>query len=103
VLHGAYTWWVPTSRPRHTITETPRVQEALDDLRATLRTGDRIDFAELLTIGARTKTKHLRADDAAPRDARIRLADQIRARTLPVDIDAADTVKRLGLTPDDDA
>jgi hypothetical protein len=27
---------VPTTRPRHTITETPPVQEALDELRAKL-------------------------------------------------------------------
>lgn len=94
---------MPTSRPRHTITETPRVQEALDDLRSALTSGDRIDFAELLTIGARTKVQRLRADDAAARGARTRLAQMIRCRALPVNIDAADAVKHLRLTGNTDA
>jgi hypothetical protein len=88
---------VPTSRPRHTITETPPVQEALDELRSVLNGGERIDFGELLAIGARTKARRLRADDAESHRARMRLAEMIRTRSIPVDVRAAEEVKRLGL------
>lgn len=90
---------MPTTRPRHTITETPPVQEALDELRAKLGEGERIDFAELVELGARVKARRLRADDAASQAARKRLADMIRTRSIPykVDIAAADEVKHLGL------
>jgi hypothetical protein len=88
---------VPTSRPRHTITETPPVQEALDELRSALSGGERIDFGELLSIGARTKARRLRAEDAQARTARVRLAEMIRTRSIPVDLEAAQEVKQLGL------
>jgi hypothetical protein len=88
---------VPTTRPRHTITETPRVHEALDQLRATL-SGERIDFGELVILGARAKARQLRNEDQEVRDARMRLAEMIRSRSGPaVDIAAADEVKHLGL------
>jgi hypothetical protein len=57
---------VPTTRPRHTITETPPVHEALDQLRAQMREApvwpreDRIDFAELVILGAQAKAERLR-------------------------------------------
>ena len=54
---------MPTTRPRHTITETPPVQAALDQLRE--REGERIDFAELVTLGAEVKVRRLAAEDAA--------------------------------------
>jgi hypothetical protein len=92
---------VPTARPRHTITETPPVQEALDELRAKLGEGERIDFAELVALGARAKARRLRADDAAGAVARKRLADRIRGRSFSyeLDVDAADEVKHVGLIP----
>lgn len=86
---------MPTTRPRHTITETPPVQEALDELRAKLN-GDPIDFAELLIIGARAKARRLPDDDKARR-AREELAEMIRTRSVPVDLRAAEEVKHLGL------
>jgi hypothetical protein len=91
---------VPTTRPRHTITETPPVQEALDELRAKLGQGETIDFAELVTLGARAKARRMSDDDAAKRTARARFAEQIRTRSLPYEIDiaAAEEVKYLGLT-----
>ncbi len=90
---------VPTTRPRHTVTETPPVQEALDELRSKLGAGAQIDFAELVMLGARAKARRLVADDAAARVARERFAEQVRTRSLPyeVDVAAADEVKRLGL------
>jgi hypothetical protein len=90
---------VPTTRPRHTITETPPVQEALDELRARLN-GERIDFAELLVLGARAKARRLPegGDSEQARRARKELADWIRDGNGPmVDIAAAEEVKHLGL------
>lgn len=98
VRHGATpTLVVPTSRPRHTITETPPVQEALDELRSALNGGERIDFGELLAIGARTKARRLRADQTEASTARMRMAETMRTRSIPVDVRAAEEVKCLGL------
>ncbi len=90
---------MPTTRPRHTITETPPVQEALDELRAKLGKGETIDFAELVTLGARVKARRINDDDAEARAARERLAEMIRTRSFPyeVDVAAAEEVKYLGL------
>jgi hypothetical protein len=90
---------VPTTRPRHTITETPPVQEALDELRANLGAGERIDFAELVTLGAHVKARRLRMDGAEAQAAAKRLAEMIRTRSIPIDIEAAAEVKHLGLIP----
>ncbi len=99
-----YTWRVPTTLPRHTITETPPVREALDELRAKLREGERIDFAELLALGARVKALRTgdpegRLDEAKALAARQRLIERIRNRSFPYELDvaAADEVKHLGL------
>jgi len=90
---------VPTTRPRHTITETPPVQAALEGLRAHLGEGQRIDFAELVMLGAEVKVRRIATEDAAAATARRRLAKMIRVGSFPyvVDVEAADEVKRLGL------
>jgi hypothetical protein len=90
---------VPTTRPRHTITETPPVQAALDQLRSKLGEGKRIDFAELVTLGAEVKARRLADEDEAGEAARKDLAEMVRGGSLPfqVDVEAADEVKRLGL------
>lgn len=89
---------MPTTRPRHTITETPPVQAALDELRAKLGEQERIDFAELLTLGARVKARRL-ADRGKEADRALsELAGWIRFGDGPeVDVDAADEVKVVGL------
>ncbi len=97
VLYRCYTDAMPTTRPRHTITETPPVQEALDELRAKLN-GERIDLAELVILGARAKARRLPDDSEKARKARGRLAEMIRTGTVPVDREAAKEVKHLGLT-----
>lgn len=90
---------MPTALPRHTITETPPVREALDELRA--RLGEtRVDYAELVVLGARTKLRQLPDDAEAARQAAQRLAEMVRRRSIPVDLQAADEVKRLGLIGD---
>jgi hypothetical protein len=89
---------VPTTRPRHTITETPSVQAALDKLRAKLGDGERIDFAELVTLGAQIKTRRLADRSEEARRARQEMIDWIRNGGGPkVDLDAAAEVKHLGL------
>jgi hypothetical protein len=77
------------------------VQAALDELRSTLGEGERIDFAELVTLGAEVKARRLNIDDAANRAARKRLAEMVRTGSFPyeVDIEAAEEVKRSGWTP----
>jgi hypothetical protein len=96
---------VPTTRPRHTITETPPVQAALDELRARLREGERIDFAELVTLGAEVKVRRMATEDAATATARRGLAEMIRTGSFryAVDVEAAHEVKRLGLIANYDA
>jgi hypothetical protein len=90
---------MPTAHPRHTITETPPVREALDELRSRL-SGERIDYAELVVLGARVKVRQLPDDANAAREAARRLAEMVRRRSIPVDVKAADDVKRLGLIVD---
>jgi hypothetical protein len=90
---------VPTTRPRHTITETPPVKEALDELRAKLGEGERIDYAELVRLGARAKARQLPDDEQEAAAASARLAEMVRTGSFPfeIDVEAADEVKRLGL------
>ncbi|CAN5486696.1 hypothetical protein BH20ACT15_BH20ACT15_14610 [soil metagenome] len=87
---------MPTKRPRHMVTETPPVEEALAELRKALGS-ERVDFAELVIVGARVKARELRGDGVAGRRARSRLAESVRARSIPIDVEAADEVKRLRL------
>jgi hypothetical protein len=94
VLH----WFVlPTKLPRHTITETPDVQAALDELRR--ETGrERLQLGELVILGAQVKVRQLR-DDRQRDDALLAdLADRIRRREPLIDADAADQVRRAGWT-----
>jgi hypothetical protein len=90
---------VPTSHPRHTITETQPVREALDVLRSRLGS-ERIDYAELMVLGAKTKARQLPDDAQAARAAGRRLAEMVRQRSIPVDVQAADEVKHAGLIVD---
>ena len=92
---------MPTARPRHTITETPPVQQALDELRAKLGAGERVDYSELIVLGAEAKVRRLPDDQGRARRARREIAGWIRAGGGPeVDLEAAEEVKRLGLIAD---
>jgi hypothetical protein len=75
------------------------VQEALAELRSRLH-GERIDYAELVVLGARVKARQLPDDTKGAREAAHRLAELIRRRSVPGDVQAADEVKRLGLIAD---
>jgi hypothetical protein len=91
---------VPTTRPRHTITETPPVQEALEELRAKLGEGERIDFAELVALGARAKASRLQAESPRVRAARERLIDEVLNGGGEVDVRVAEEAKHIGLWAD---
>jgi hypothetical protein len=86
---------IPTKHRRHAITETLPVRAALDELRDELGDG-RIEFSELVILGAREKLARLRADRDGTAARRARLADRIRRRDLPLDPAAADEVRRRG-------
>jgi hypothetical protein len=86
---------VPTRRRRHAITETPRVQAALDELREA--TGDdRVELSELVVLGAQEKLARVRAERDETAALRRRLVDRIRRRDIPADRVAADEVRRAG-------
>jgi hypothetical protein len=93
---------MPTAHPRHMITETQPVREALDELRAKLN-GERIDFAELVIVGARAKARRLPDQSRKARRARQQLAEWILTGSGPtIDIAAAEEVKHLGLIASSD-
>lgn len=75
------------------------MRAALDELRQRLG-GARIDYGELVILGAQTKVRQLPDDAKAAREAGQRLAEMVRRAAIPVDMDAADEVKRLGLRAD---
>lgn len=97
--HRCYSDEVPTKRRRHAITETPPVQEALDELRREL--GDEpLRMSELVILGARQKLAWIRAERDDVQARRRRLADRIRAGEVLVDVEAADEVRRTGWARD---
>lgn len=72
------------------------MQEALDELRAKL-SGNPIDFAELVILGAHAKARRLADPSEQARRARVELAEWIRGGSGPkLDIAAAEEVKYLG-------
>lgn len=74
------------------------MQEALDELRARLGE-ERIDYAELMVLGARAKARQLPDPSEEARRAREELAEWIRSGTGPeMDLAAAEEVKHIGLT-----
>jgi hypothetical protein len=96
---------MPTNRPRHTITETPPVQDALDRLRARLGT-HKLDFAELVVLGAEAKQRRLEREDEAASEAIERLVRYIlEGEHDPEEVRLAAEAKSLGLIanhPDSD-
>lgn len=86
---------MPTKRRRHAITETPPVQAALDELRRELDT-ERVELSELVVLGAAAKLALIRAERDSDARLRRRLADRVRSRSLPVDVDAAELARRTG-------
>jgi hypothetical protein len=88
---------VPTTRPRHTITETEPVREALDELRQ-VQGGERIELPDLVIRGAKDKVRELMAESGSASQARQEIEEWIRSGNGPrVDVVAADEAKHLGL------
>ena len=71
------------------------MEAALSELRQDLGT-DRVDLGELVILGARAKLAAIRAERDDEDQRLQRLADRVRTRSLDVDIDAADEVRRTG-------
>jgi hypothetical protein len=87
---------MPTTRRRHAITETPPVEEALDELRALMGT-DRLPLGDILILGAQTRASALREEQSDKARRLNRLADRIRNREgFDVDLEAAEEVRRTG-------
>jgi hypothetical protein len=87
---------MPTARPRHTITETPPVREALDELRRELG-GERIEFPDLVIRGAHARLRELRGRRSADDRKLAVLVDAIEARDLGLDPTVADEARRAWL------
>jgi hypothetical protein len=82
VLHGATLAAVPTSHPRHSITETPDLAAALAPLRARLG-GEAPTLTELVRRGAEVTLRELEAQDRARSQARRTFVDRLRAAPAP--------------------
>lgn len=87
---------MPTTRRRHAITETPPVQEALDELRAALGS-DRVPMGDVVIRGAQSMAAEVREKKSERARRLNRLADRIRNREgFDVDLAAAEEVRRTG-------
>lgn len=79
---------MPTKRRRHSITETPRVEAALNRLRAQMQT-DRLELGDLVVRGAEAKLAELENQGERDAELRRRLADRIREGRINVDPEIA--------------
>lgn len=86
---------MPTRFPRHSITETPSVYEALDELR---RRGERVRLGDLVVRGARERLRELdeqRDRDERAAELRRQLVEQLRTGE-GLDVDAAYEARERG-------
>lgn len=79
---------MPTRRPRHTITETPPVEQALRRLRSA-RPDERIDRKELVILGADEKAARV-ARDGDPEARRRELIEEFLRLRADDHVDAAE-------------
>lgn len=88
---------VPTSYPRHSITETPALNAALAPLRE--RLGDRTpSLADLVLRGAEALLRELQAQDRARQRSLETFVDRLRAGRAP-DLDEVDAIRRTTRSP----
>jgi hypothetical protein len=88
---------MPTRHPRHSITETPPMQAALNELR---RRGERIRFGDLVIRGAQERLRELgeeRDEEAHRAELRRQLVEQLRTGE-GLDAAAAYEVREHGWT-----
>jgi hypothetical protein len=92
-----YTDAIPTRLPRHSVTETPHVRAALDELR---RRGERVRLDDLVIRGARQRLQELDAaavEEASNAELRRQLIDRLRTGE-GLDAAAAYEVRERGWT-----
>jgi hypothetical protein len=88
---------MPTRHPRHSITETPPVREALDALR---RRGERVRLDDLVIRGARERLREMessREDEVRKAKLRQNLVERLRTGE-GLDVEAAYEVREHGWT-----
>ena len=88
---------MPTSHPRHSITETPALAAALEPLRARLG-ADAPTLAELVLRGAEAQLRELEARDRAHAHALETFVDRLCAGPLP-DLDEIGSIRHAGRHP----
>ena len=92
VLHGATLLLVPTSHPRHSITETPELADVLRPLRE--RLGDDMPtLAELVRRGALAELRTLDARERARGVALASFVDRLRAAPAP-NLEEVEAIRR---------
>lgn len=97
MLHGATLTRVPTSHPRHSITETPALAAALEPLRKRLG-AETPTLAELVMRGAEAKLRELEARDRAHEQALATFVDRLCEGPQP-DLDEIDRIRHAGRHP----
>ncbi len=88
---------MPTSHPRHSITETPAVAAALEPLRARLG-ANAPTLAELVMRGAEAKLRELEAQDRAHAHALQTFVDRLCAGREP-DFEEIGSIRHAGRHP----
>ena len=88
---------MPTSHPRHSITETPALAAALEPLRARLG-ADAPTLAELVLRGAEAKLRELEAQDRARGHALETFVDRLGAGPEP-DLEEIRRIRRASRHP----
>lgn len=88
---------MPTSHPRHSITETPALAAALRPLRARLG-AETPTLAELVMRGAEAKLRELEAQDRADAQGLSTFVGRLCAGPPP-DLDEVSRIRHAGRTP----
>jgi hypothetical protein len=88
---------VPTSHPRHSITETPALAAALEPLRERLG-ADAPTLSELVLRGAEATLRQLEAQDRARSQARATFVDRLREASPP-DLDEVHRIRHAVRSP----
>ena len=88
---------MPTSHPRHAITETPALAAVLEPLRARLGS-NAPTLAELLLRGAEATLRELEAQDRAAGQARATFVDRLREGPI-LDVAEIDHIRHATRQP----
>ncbi len=88
---------MPTSHPRHSITETPALAAALEPLRTRLG-ADAPTLAELVLRGAESKLRELHAQDRAAAQALSTFVDRLSSGPDP-DLEEIRSIRRSSRRP----